>query len=193
MLYEQLTNKSFFQCETEEEILWLMYASFIINNKINITFNAFVELLDDKALVRNFFHEFEGMSKFMGQMKKEEGEGEGMSKENNMRMTDVIMSLITKVDIHYVLYEMEMWELVPFMENIENSYKADMEEKRMWAYINVMPHIDHKKCKSPEQLLPFPWTKEDKKKRAEEGLKNNEYAIKHTIGMTFIPNKKDGE
>lgn len=190
MLYEQLTGKSFFQCETEEDMLKLMYASFIINNDIKISFNAFLNLLDDKLLIQNFTKEFESLSRFMEQFRKEE-EGkedeseEGKKEKMTMKMTDAIMTLITsnKIDPHYVLYDMELWELTLFLDSIEKDYKSDMEEKRMWAFINVMPHIDHKKCKSPEQLLPLPWTKDEKKKKAEKEIKNNMYAIQHTIGM----------
>lgn len=31
--------------------------------------------------------------------------------------------------------------------------------------MNISPHIDTKKCKSPEQLLPFPWEKAAKQKK----------------------------
>lgn len=199
MLFEQLMNKSFFKCETEEDMIYLMYAAFVVNNGMQISFKAFLNLLEDKKLVQNFTNEFERLSKFMEQFKgddtKEKEVKSESSEDMTMRITDAVMTLIinNKLDPHYVMYEMELWELTPFMEAMDTNYKSEMEEKRLWSFINVMPHIDHKKCKSPEQLLPFPWTKEEKKKKNENSLKNNMYAIRHTIGMTFIPGKKNGE
>ena len=52
--------------------------------------------------------------------------------------------------------------------------------------IKVLPHIDSKKCKSPEALVPFEWEKEARKKKAEQELKNNEYAIKNMIGKSIF-------
>ena len=92
------------------------------------------------------------------------------------------------------MYEMELWEIEPFFKWTEESQKDKWERERLWTYLNIMPHIDSKKCKSPDKLFPFPWEKEEHKKKAEQELKNNEYAIKNMIGKSIFgdDNKEDG-
>ena len=111
-------------------------------------------------------------------------------------MTDLATSLIIDyhMDAHYVMYEMNIWEIEPLYGAADAMVKRRYEEERLWAYIDIMPHIDGKKVKGPETLLPFPWEKDMKKKKIEKDLQNNLYAVKHTIGMnmdyirTIFPN-----
>ena len=192
-MYEKLTGKSFLKCVNEEETVYAMYCGYVVNNNINITFNAFLNLMEDEKVANWFVNEYTRMGKFMEQFREEVQSQSGDNKEveeEDMTITNATTALIFNygLDPHYVMYEMDLWELPMMLNAAHSQYKLDMEEKRMWAFINVMPHIDHKKCKSAEKLLPFPWDKDNKeniKKKKEKELKNNEYAMKHTIGMTL--------
>ena len=110
-------------------------------------------------------------------------------------ITDYATSLIIDygVDAHYVMYEMKLWEIPLFFEAVSTKMMRDMEQKRFWTYLNIMPHIDTKKCKSPEALLPFKWEKGKRQERAEQNLKNNLYAVKHTIGKSIFGDKDKKE
>jgi hypothetical protein len=61
---------------------------------------------------------------------------------------------------------------------MEEKTKADMVEKRFWTYMQILPHIDGKKIKSPEKLLPFPWEKEQQKQESIRFMEDNRDAIK---------------
>jgi hypothetical protein len=118
---------------------------------------------------------------------------EKFSMDQTSTMTDFATSLIIDygMDAKYVMYDMDIWEIEEYFEAVNTRIKREMELERFWTYIKVLPHIHGKKCKSPEALVPFDWEKDAKKKRNEENLKNNEYAIKHTIGRSIFGDKKE--
>ena len=186
-MFERLAKKSFFKF-VDEDIPLLMYAIFYTSNSLDIKFETFVGILENPQIARwaatKFTDLLEVNRQFNGEEEKVEAkEGE----ENTMTMTDIATSLIIDyhMDAHYVMYEMSVWEIEPLFKACDAMVKKHYEEQRLWSYIEVMPHIDGKKVKGPESLLPFPWEKEVRKKRVEENLKNNLYAVKHTIGKNI--------
>ena len=190
LMYEQLTGKNFLDVADEMDAVYVMYCSFVTNNNVNITFEAFVNLMDDKKVANWIASEYTMMTQFTEQFQKKEEEEEtntqqGKKEEAKLTLTDAISTLIFEnhLDPHYVMYEMDLWELTPLIIASSNQYKVDMEEKRLWAFINVIPHIDHKKCKSPEKMLPFPWDKEKRKKKAQEELERLSKKGASIIGM----------
>ena len=185
-LFEKMAEKSFYKCNTDVDIAILMYCSLVSNNDLQITYQAFLRMMEDAKFSRWLANEYGAMMAFLSQFSATNIENDNT--DNNaetLKISDLAMTLIVKygLDPHYVMNEMKIYEMGMFLNATADFRKEELEEKRMWAYINVMPHIDHKKCKSPEQLLPFPWNKDERKKRAEKELKNNMYAIQHTIGM----------
>ena len=36
-----------------------------------------------------------------------------------------------------------------------------MENDRFWAFWNILPHVNTKKLKKPQDLIRFPWEKEE--------------------------------
>lgn len=190
MMYEQITGKNFFLLNTEEDAVYLMYCAFCVNNNQNITFNAFLILLEEKKVSVWFTEEYKRIGEFMAQFHINDKSSDDVEEEDNNKrelpnLTDTISALIFQyhLDINYVMEKMDLWEIMIYMKSADSQYKMEMEEKRLFTYIQVLPHIDGKKCKSPDKLLPFPWEKMDRKKRAEDELKKNEFAIKNTIGM----------
>ena len=89
------------------------------------------------------------------------------------------------VDAHYIMEEMELWQIEAMFRAVENTVKSKYEEERLWTYLTILPQVDGKKLNKPEKLLPFPWEKEEKIKRDENNIKNNEYAVKNLIGRNI--------
>jgi hypothetical protein len=192
--FEKITGKSFFGFG-EEDIMHLLYACFLINNpETKISFNVFMGIMQNEQIAKWASTQFQDALGIIQQFNKSiEGQKEEkFSMDQTSTMTDFATSLIIDygMDAKYVMYDMDIWEIEEYFEAVNTRIKREMELERFWTYIKVLPHIDGKKCKSPEALVPFDWEKDAKKKRNEENLKNNEYAIKHTIGRSIFGDKK---
>ena len=193
--FEKITGKSFFGFG-EEDIMHLLYACFLINNpETKISFNVFMGIMQNEQIAKWASSQFQDALGIIQQFNKSiEGQREEkFSMDQTSTMTDFATSLIIDygMDAKYVMYDMDIWEIEEYFEAVNTRIKREMELERFWTYIKVLPHIDGKKCKSPEALVPFDWEKDAKKKRNEENLKNNEYAIKHTIGRSIFGDKEE--
>ena len=120
--------------------------------------------------------------------KQEEGKDDKFTMEQTHTMTDFATSLVIDygMDARYVMYDMDIWELQEYYEAVNTHIKRQMEYDRFWTYIQVMPHIDSKKCKSPDKLVPFDWEKEEKKIKQNKELENNRFAIQNMIGKSIF-------
>lgn len=189
-MYEKLSGNSFFAF-TDEDIAILMYCIFCTSNDIDMKYTTFCNLMENEQIALWMANKYKDLLDVLKQFPQKENTEPAQKKDEEeekvMTMTDLATSLIIDyhMDAHYVMYEMGIWEIEPLYETCDAMVKRRYEEERLWAYIDAMPHIDSKKVKGPSDLLPFPWEKEEKKKRAEKNLKNNAYAVKHTIGMNM--------
>lgn len=191
-LFERMTGKTIFSMgDDEDDILHLLYSSFISSNPENgrITYNVFKAMVKSNPKVSEWIMGkykdiMDVLTPLMTNPKKDDDIDNDKS-EGTMNVTDMATSLIIDygVDAHYVMYEMSLWELYPFYDTAAAHMRNHLEEQRLWTYIGIAPHIDGKKIKSPQDILPFAWEEKEMKNKKEKELKNNEYAIKHTIGM----------
>jgi hypothetical protein len=193
LLYEEMSGKSFYEVGGED-IMLLIYCALVVNNDLSITKNHFDIIMKNEKIARELMAKCQSELDFIQQfietdnkVKQETGEIEKDNKISNM--VNMIL-LQNNLDMNYVMYEMRLWELAPLIKAIEEKTKADMVEKRFWAYLNICPHIDSKKIKGPEDILPFPWEKDNKKEAAMKFIETNNDAIK----AFFNKNKtEDGE
>lgn len=186
-MFEKLTGKSFFKMmNTPEDISYMMYAGVIVNNpQYRMDYKSFVEVLSNKKLMKRLVEQYEEASAMLSQFKtKTENNGNEDSEDNNLTITQIANSLIIQhhVDAHYVMYEMELWEIPELFEMADSVTKTELAEKRLWTFLQVAPQIDTKKIKTPDKLLPFPWEKEEKKKKAEADLEKERARINDIIG-----------
>lgn len=190
-MFEKLSGKSFFKF-SEEDVPLLIYCAFYCSNDIDIKYETFMGIMANEQIASWVANKYMDMLEVMKQFRKENTEGEKddekkEGEEEKATMTDMANSLIINygVDPHYVMYEMNTWEIEQMFEVVETKVQNHYEEARLWTYLTILPQVDGKKLNKPEKLLPFPWEEEAKKKKVEQDLKNNEYAIKHTIGMNI--------
>lgn len=193
--FEKITSKSFFNF-SEEDAIYLLYSCFLINNpETKISFNVFMNIMQNEQIAKWASTQFQDALGIIQQFNKSiEGQKEEkFSMGQTSTMTDFATSLIIDygMDAKYVMYEMDIWEIEEYFEAVNTHIRREMEMERFWTYIKILPHIDSKKCKSPEALVPFDWEKEMKKKKDEENLKNNEYAVKNMIGRNIFGDKKE--
>lgn len=188
--FEKITGVSFFKF-TDEHVLYLIYATFLVNNpQTKISYSVFEGIMHNPQIAKWAISQFDDAIKLIQQFNQtiEENKDDKFSMEQTNTMTDFATSLVIDygMDVNYVMYQMDIWEIGEFFEAVNTHIRRKMEYDRFWTYMQVMPHIDTKKCKSPDKLLPFDWEKEEKKNKQDKELQNNMFAIKNMIGKNIF-------
>lgn len=189
-LFEQLTGKSFFKMG-DSDSLQLAYCSLAANNDLTITFDVFLYMIENKKVADWLVKEMEKITKFQEQLKyvrnsKIEKLNEGAEEEivsTDMMVSDFASALIINygMDPHYVNYEMALYEMEDYFYAAEMKRRSDLEEKRLFTYLEMLPHLDPKKKRTPEDILPFPWETREKKANAAKDLKDKQEMIMATF------------
>ena len=200
-LYEQITGKNFLKINSEEDVLVLVYCCLVANNpSLLMTYKVFQNLMKDKKVSKWLTREYEKISEFNAQIKTQPvAEPEKPKKDDEekveLNMTDIASALIVRhgVDAHYVMYEMELWEIQPYFNAADIQRKNDLITQRFWTYLTIAPNINTKKVKSPEELVPFEWEekKEDKIKKKLE--RDTPAAVAFLLGNNKKRTTEDGE
>ena len=199
MMFEKLSGESYFNIN-EVNYVFLLYAMYMVKHPyLNMTLMDFANIFgSNKKVTKQLLKEFEEymvyIRQFTSSNKTEVVDSKDKDVEKaNTTITDIVMYLITTcgIDPHYVMYEMELWEIEPYMKFAEMNKKESLEMDRLWTYLNILPHIDTKKCNSPDKLLPFPWEIQEKKEKQIKELENNKFAIKNMIGKSIFGEPKE--
>lgn len=200
-LYEQLTGKNFLKLGPDDDALMLVYCCLVVNNpELIMTYKVFQTLMADKKVSRWITREYNRISEFNLQIKQTElPEKEEKKKEDieieEIKMTDVASSLIVRhgIDPHYVMYDMELWEIQPYLNAADIKRKNELITQRFWTYLTIAPQINTKKVKSPEDLVPFEWEekKEDKIKKKLEA--DTPAAVAFLLGNNKKKETEDGK
>ena len=199
MMFEKLSGESYFNIN-EVNYVFLLYSMYMVKHPyLNMTLMDFANIFgSNKKVTKQLLKEFEEymvyIRQFTSSNKTEVVDSKDKDVEKaNTTITDIVMYLITTcgIDPHYVMYEMELWEIEPYMKFAEMNKKESLEMDRLWTYLNILPHIDTKKCNSPDKLLPFPWEIQEKKEKQIKELENNKFAIKNMIGKSIFGEPKE--
>ena len=181
VLYERLTNESFSLFKPDvERVIPLLYCMLVANNDFTSTYEDAVEFLfSDEKFLSDLTKKLESLLKFQSQFSTTNFYQEEIEKfkeeikkdkpEKPVFVSQLIPILVSDcgLSIEYVMNDMHYSEIDLYIHYKDEKYKAEMEDKRFWTYLSMLPHIDSKKCKI-ENLIEFPWEKDKKKK---EGLK----------------------
>ena len=195
--YEKLTGTSFYEFN-ENNLIELLYSIYLINNPDKpMTLDVFRLLLDREEIAVFFLKKFADCSEVIKQIiEKQDDSNSSKGGDDEIKtITDYITTLIIEygMDANYVMYKMGIWELKPLFEAIETKVKKDMVNQRFWTFMNVMPHIDTKKVKTPDDFIPFEWGKSNKKERKHKELDNNVIAAKNLFGSNILGNVNKNE
>ena len=184
-LYEHLTGKSFFKCNTAEDIINILYAMYVVTNDTNITLDLFKSLLENKNVAKAMMSEYNRICKYLEQMHLDNqisnyNQGKAAEEGEDITVTQLASALIIQhhMDANYVMYKMEIWEIIPYFQVADNVRKMDLVDKRFWTYLQIMPHVDTKKLKSPEQLFKFNWETAENNEKLKKDLDEKTQAIK---------------
>ena len=178
--YERLTGRPFSTFTgNEEDVLPLLYCMLVSNNDFKRTYEETIEFLfTDEKFVEEINSRLQQIFLFESQFfNKEEVDEKSHSQNNTPNKEEQpkvyiyqlvpILVMDCNLDINYVLNEMHYSEIDSYIKYRDDKNKNRLEEKRLFTYLTIMPHINAKKL-TVNELLPFSWEKEEKEK---EGLK----------------------
>lgn len=181
---ERLLKKPFgeFDLTDEETILTLMYAMVSENNDEVMTFDQFKSILNMGKIGIKVQRAVSDEMAYIDQFKEEVSDKE----EKAPYMGDLAALLITfGLDAHFVLYEMKLFEIGDYIKAIDEHKKEQMERDRMNTFYSILPHVDHKKIKKPQDIYPFPWEMEQIEKDALEQLEKDKDMFNKFMNSTI--------
>lgn len=181
---ERLLKKPFgeFDLTDEETILTLMYAMVSENNDEVMTFDQFKSILNMGKIGIKVQRAVSDEMAYIDQFKEEVSGKE----EKAPYMGDLAALLITfGLDAHFVLYEMKLFEIGDYIKAIDEHKKEQMERDRMNTFYSILPHVDHKKIKKPQDIYPFPWEMEQIENDALEQLEKDKDMFNKFMNSTI--------
>ena len=181
---ERLLKKPFgeFDLTDEETVLTLMYAMVSENNDEVMTFDQFKSILNMGKIGIKVQRAVSDEMAYIDQFKEEVSDKE----EKAPYMGDLAALLITfGLDAHFVLYEMKLFEIGDYIKAIDEHKKEQMERDRMNTFYSILPHVDHKKIKKPQDIYPFPWEIEQLEKDALEQLEKDKDMFNKFMNSTL--------
>lgn len=191
---EQILSKPFTDIDYTDvdELTKLLYCTVLANNSVSFTFEEFQLITENEKQFAAMIKEIERTNKVMEQFTKSDKSGSGSIEGEPQYMKDVAGTLIMSgLDAHYVMNEMEISDIPIFIEAYEKKKRDDMEASRLWTFLSIVPHIDIKKVKFPKDLMMFPWEEEDALKAAEEALLRDQDAAEKFFSGEFNPLKSN--
>lgn len=191
IMYEEMTGNDFISAEMNEmDMIQFMYCVYVCTVG-RVSYDAFVGMLGNKRFATAISTQWKHYERFMGQFgkkKSEKKDDDGKTvAEMRISMREVAQLLVFKygLDPNYVFNEVELWELDYLISIGERAYRENEEEKRLWVFFQLMPHLDPKKSRtlSPSKMFPFPWEENVHTKKGRESVLERETErAKATIG-----------
>lgn len=173
--WEQLRKKSFSQMDytDKDDVDALLYTTTICNNDdVMYTFEVFRHTLANEKITHEMISVLERETAVLSQFQTKQETSDLGSTEVSPSMIGELVSIliISGLDAHYALEEMELCDLPMYIEAYESKKKEQMESDRLWTYLNILPHVDGKKLPSARDLYSFPWEEMEDMKEAERAL-----------------------
>ncbi len=175
--WEQLRHRPFSQMDyaNRDGITALLYAAYITEHGGNYTQEVFNQVLMDEKTFAAMASELGKLMEIMSQFSKKDDGSVSTSSSTPATIGSIVSALIMSgLDAHYALNEMELQDLPLYIEAYENKRKEEMEGERMWTYLTILPHIDTKHMENgAKDLITFPW---EQKPKVETGISDEEIA-----------------
>ena len=168
--WEQLRKKSFSQMDytDKDDVDALLYTTTICNIAgVMYAFEVFRHTLANEKIAHEMISVLERETAVLSQFQTKQETSDLGSTEVGELIATLIMS---GLDAHYALEEMELCDLPLYIEAYERKKKEQMESDRLWTYLNILPHVDGKKLPSARDLYSFPWEEMEDMKEAERAL-----------------------
>lgn len=191
---EQILSKPFTDIDytNVEELTKLLYCTVLSNNPVLFTFEEFQAIAENEKQLSAMIKEIEKANLVLEQFSR----GTTAQNVENAGESPYIKELVgllvmSGLDAHYVMNEMEISDIPIFVEAYEKKKREEMEASRLWTFLSIIPHIDTKKVKSPKDLMMFPWEEEEAQKAAEATLLRDKEIAERFFSGEFNPIKSN--
>lgn len=178
--WEQLTDRSFATCDysNEEDLLRLIYCAAEDSIAGKHPFDRFVRVVrDNPSVLAAAIREMQEQNAFTAQFQratKASIDTPAKKEDNAERLGTIAAQLIVQGGMppHYVLQEMPLQDLSLYAEALSDRFKQEQESARLWTFIQIQPHIEKGKYKTPKDIYRFPWEERAIAARAESEVKH---------------------
>lgn len=191
---EQILSKPFTDIDYTniEELTKLLYCTVLSNNPVLFTFKEFQAITENEKQLSAMIKEIEKANLVLEQFSRVTMAQNVETTGESPYIKDLVgMLVMSGLDAHYVMNEMEISDIPIFIEAYEKKKREEMEASRLWTFLSIIPHIDTKKVKLPKDLMMFPWEEEEVQKVAEETLLRDKEIAEKFFSGEFNPLKKN--
>ena len=167
--FEIMTKKSFKKIDfNSEDVMKLLYCIVLKNNNEIFSYNDFLEIIKSEKILKEITDKFNKQLKLVEQFNsvveneiKEEKEVE--EKKEELFIKDIVSILIINagIDANYIMNEVSLFELDFLLKTYNDKIKFELEQKRLWTYLSMLPHVADKSFNSPTKLFQFEWDVEE--------------------------------
>lgn len=168
VLWEALADRSYqrIDLQAEEDVQLLLYAMYLAGGGEAVSLDLFAEsLLVSERVRHDLLKEAirqislqNALSPRADSTQAPMGDEEEEDNTPPSKLSPLIARIIVEggVSAEYVMYQMGLWELPLYLKAMEEQRNEMMERERLWCYLGLSPHIDHKTVKSPKDLIKLP-------------------------------------
>lgn len=165
--WEQMRGKSFslMDYSDREDMEVLLYAMSIDSFEVPYKYEVFKSVLANDKVMEGMSVSLGRIISVMAQFRHSTNAGSGgVNDDRPETIGNIVATLIMSgLDAHYALNEMELQDLPLYIEAYENKRKDEMENARLWTYLTILPHIDAKAMENgAKDLITFPWEQKPK-------------------------------
>ena len=165
--WEQMRGKSFslMDYSDREDMEVLLYAMSIDSFEVPYKYEVFKSVLANDKVMEGMSVSLGRIISVMAQFRHSTNAGSGgVNDDRPETIGNIVATLIMSgLDAHYALNEMELQDLPLYIEASENKRKDEMENARLWTYLTILPHIDAKAMENgAKDLITFPWEQKPK-------------------------------
>lgn len=205
IFYERLTGRPFSTfTDSEEDVIPLLYCMLVANNDFKRTYEETIQyLFTDEKFVEQINSRLQKIFLFESQFFNKEEENKEIPTEintpnkeesNKVYIYQLVPILVMdcNLNIDYVLNEMHYSEIDSYIKYRDDKNKNRLEEKRLFTYLTIMPHINAKKL-TVSELLPFSWEQEQKEKEGLKVIDNHKDKLKNFMDSGTIEWKQPTE
>ena len=185
--WERMRGKTFSEMSyaNKEDVLTLLYVTSGKDNEC--TLSQYKEAVTRSPILRKEIKEIEKESAILRQYEGERAETTGESKGNASVSEMAGLLAMAGIDTAYLMNEMRIDEIPVFMEAYERKRKEEMEQQRINTWFTILPHVNTKKLRRPQDLYTFPWEVDEAKREMEAQTGNlNKFLSGEMLDITKV-------
>lgn len=183
--WEQLLGKAFslIDMDNEEEMVALLYCRAICEKGVRCSLRVYTSTTTNYALFSTQIESLKDELSIMNQFIASNVGDSNNEDSDNVRISDIVpMLIMAGLNAHYAMNEMELYDIPMYLSAYENKRRELMEDRRLWTYLTILPHIDASKMTNgAKDLITFPWEDNSQKEITDEDVAQFERFMKNGV------------